>query len=428
MPRNFHLTRARSPLAAAVVALLAGAVACADPAAPEQRQAASALLTPIYGGPTLYLPASPHVVGGSQHSCVLRRDWVALCWGDNRRGQLGYGGPLPGSATQWPAPMPVAGGILFKQLAAGADFNCGLDRDGRAYCWGDGTHGALGYGGYDPQFAPVAVLGGHTFNAIAAGRSHACALTTAGAAYCWGDNGYGQLGSNTGSTLSPVAVAGGNAFKAIAAGMDFTCALTTTGVAMCWGFGGTLGNGSAASSATPVYVAGGLTFTTIDAGARHTCATTSGGVGYCWGYNGDGQAGVPPGATTVSGWVLTPTRAGGSSNLFQYINAGGSHSCGIRKFTEAGADTTHNVLCWGADWAGQRGDGSSTSGVVESDSAGAVGFRTIGLGQDHSCGINKSGVAYCWGRGDRDQVGATPSQITINPLPRRVSGGHDFSP
>lgn len=420
--------RFRPPVLLAVSVLTVALAACREPAAPAP-PAPSADLTPIVGAPLLYLGAFPQIVGGESHSCALRRDYKVFCWGYNYYGQLGRGGTIPGTSST--APVEVAGGISFKQIAAGWNHSCGLDLDGRAYCWGGPAYGEIGDGSETPRPAPVAVLGGLTFKQITAGLRHTCALTTAGAAYCWGFQEFGQLGNgqmNYMSQHAPVPVSGGYVFKSITAGAEHTCGLLagTGGVAMCWGHGGTLGNGSSASSAVPVYVGGGFAFANINAGGYHTCGVASAGVGVCWGYNGSGQLGS---ASSLGGWAYAPVTVGTPYDAFQSIDAGGYHSCGIRKFLEP-ADTTRNVVCWGAGGYGQLGYGLTSSSpllrVVASDSAGSVGFRSIGLGRDHSCGINRSGVAYCWGRGDRGQLGMG-YVATTNPFPQDVAGGLDFS-
>jgi alpha-tubulin suppressor-like RCC1 family protein len=422
--------RTRSHLAAAAVALL-GAVACTDPASPEREPArANALLTPVYGGPTLYMAAVPQIVGGEAHSCALRKDYVVLCWGKNDHGQLGMGGEYGEHQLSSNTPVQVVGGILFKQIAAGYKHTCGIDRDGKAYCWGGPAYGEIGDGGGSPRPSPSAVAGGHTFKAITGGRRHTCGITTAGTAYCWGWEEYGQIGNGIAhywSAWTPESVHVDQKFKAISAGADHTCALTTTGVAMCWGRGGTLGNGTSTLSSVPVYVGGGLLFSTLDAGAFHTCGTTSGGAGYCWGWNGDGALG----AQTFNSNMAWPVRVGTASDLFRYIDAGGHHSCGIRKYADGTlADTTENVACWGSAASGQLGFGGTVGGTtlrtVATDSAGGVGFRAIGLGMDHSCGITRLGRAYCWGNGASGQVG-TVAALSVNLVPRAVAGNHDFS-
>ena len=109
---------------------------------------------------------------------------VAGCGGD--------GGTGPGE-------IPDAGNVMA--ISAGGAHTCALRTDGAAFCWGQNTSGELGDGTLERRLSPVPVMGGHTFRAISAGDTHTCAITTLDRVYCWGDNRWGQLG--TGTTEGP---------------------------------------------------------------------------------------------------------------------------------------------------------------------------------------------------------------------------------
>ena len=100
---------------------------------------------------------------------------------------------------------------------------CGLDTDGKAYCWGDGFSGQLGFGGQDQQSEPIDVSGNTTYSAIAAGGKHTCAITSAGKGYCWGANDAGQATPPTG------------AWRQVSLGEQATCAVGVNGTTGCWG-------------------------------------------------------------------------------------------------------------------------------------------------------------------------------------------------
>ena len=231
------------------------------------------------------------IVVGAAHSCGLQSDGDAWCWGSNVHGQVG-GGEIASPGIS--APTLVAGGHRWSAVSAGWNFTCGVERGGRAYCWGENASGELGDGTTTEHRNPVAISGDLTFVAIAAGNAHACGVTPQGDAYCWGENSSGQLGD--GSRVdrhAPVKVKTSARFVAVAAGAVHTCALATDGEAYCWGRNtyGQLGDGTTTDEAQPVRVAGGHAFASLRTFGSHTCASTLSGEAFCWGYNLDGQLG-----------------------------------------------------------------------------------------------------------------------------------------
>jgi alpha-tubulin suppressor-like RCC1 family protein len=189
-------------------------------------------------------------------------------------------------------------------LAVGSDHTCALLNDGTARCWGYNGYGALGDGTTTQRLAPVAVSGISSAVALTAGENHTCALLANGTARCWGSNYAGQLGDGTTTERStPVAVSGLSGAVALTAGGAHTCALLANGTARCWGDNnnGQLGDGTTTGRLTPVAVQGGhgaLLSLVSGPAALHTCAVTADGTALCWGFNYYGQLGN--GTTTNS--------------------------------------------------------------------------------------------------------------------------------
>ena len=140
-------------------------------------------------------PAQPGValaVGGL-HACAVIETHTR-CWGRGSRGQLGIG-VTPEDST----PVTVAAPPLVS-LVAGTAHTCGLDAEGKAYCWGSNEDGQLGT--TEPIEAcplpcattPKLVAGNLRFQVLASGTEHTCGLTMDGSAYFWGLNDIGQLG------------------------------------------------------------------------------------------------------------------------------------------------------------------------------------------------------------------------------------------
>lgn len=194
------------------------------------------------------------VSAGGSHSCGWRGDDELMCWGDNSTGQLGDGTT---TARLSPVLTSIPARVKLLHVRAGERHTCALDRGGVAYCWGENTYGQLGDGTTTNRSAPVAVAGGLSFTELAPGSSHTCGRTNSGAIFCWGANAEGQLGNGTTTDSSvPVNLAGGFNFVQVIAGSHHSCGLTRTGAAYCWGSNreGQLGDGTTAYRNTPTRV------------------------------------------------------------------------------------------------------------------------------------------------------------------------------
>ena len=349
---------------------------------------------------------------GEWHTCGLTTSGEAYCWGRNIFGQLGTG-----DTDDRAIPAAVSNGISFAQVTTRLWHTCGLTASGDAYCWGFNRDGQLGNGsttGDDPNPTPFAVSGSFTFVSLSAGGHHVCSLTPSGEAYCWGENQYGQLGIGSGRpSATPVAVSGGLTFTSISAGGRHTCGLTPGGEAYCWGRNdyGQLGIGSGAPSATPVAVSGGLTFVSVIAGFRHTCGLTTSGEAYCWGSNNRGALGN---GTTVNSATPVAVRPGRSPQglliTFASLSASG-HTCGLTPSGEA--------YCWGDNWAGQLGNGSTTGqdpNPTPIAVSGGLTFASLSVGVSHTCGLTTSNDAYCWGSNNYGRLGAGTGSRRTTPV------------
>ncbi len=226
----------------------------------------------------------------------------------------------------------IAAASSATAVIAGQRHTCVVTSSGAMMCWGWNIYGALGDGTTTNSLVPVQVTGLTSgVTATAAGPYHTCSVVSGGGVLCWGGNQFGQLGDGTTVPAfrpTPAPVSGlASGVAALTAGYYHTCALTSSGAVLCWGanFNGRLGDGTTTNRLTPVAVSG-LTsgVVAIAAGAHHTCAVTDGGAVVCWGANFDGQLG--DGTTTAQ---ATPVAVSGLASGVAAVAAGLYHTCAV---------------------------------------------------------------------------------------------------
>jgi alpha-tubulin suppressor-like RCC1 family protein len=355
---------------------------------------------------------------GQSHTCAVSVDSLAYCWGYNFTGQLG-----DGTQTDRATPVRVATTRRFLGVSAGTAYTCGITVSHQAFCWGgNSTYGTLGDGTtVDVRLKPVAVAGGLHFRQVAAGNSHTCAVTLDDKAYCWGSNSFGPLGDGTEETrLVPVPVHGGLKFRQLDTGLGHTCGVTLTNSAWCWGnnSSGELGRGPPQDeSHTPVRVLGGLQFRRVIAGFTHTCGETTDNKGYCWGSNLFGESGDG----TNNNQRLTPVAVVGGLQ-FDRIGAGGrDHTCGLT--------LDHKAYCWGSNDSGQLGIGTNEGLPIHvgfpfsSRPRAVVGgllFVQLSAYYQHTCGVTTDSRVYCWGSNNEGQLGDGTHNNSLSPV--KVAG------
>jgi len=288
------------------------------------------------------------IATGGYHTCELRTDRTAWCWGANDGGELGDG-------TFVDAVLPVAVerlGATVDSIAAGVDSTCARKVDGTLWCWGHVL--ARGIGESDRNGGvPVNVAAlGDSVSSVVTGLRYSCAVKVDHTLWCWGENSSGQLGDGSQTTrLLPVPIdALGATVANVWAGWDHTCAATVDGEALCWGSNeyGQIGDGTKLSNPLPQRVNLPDAVATMALGDRHTCAVTTAGQVWCWGSNLRGQLGDNDLAESV-----LPLRVEQLDRAVASVTAAGFHTC-VR-------DDQGALLCWGDNLDGQLGDGTTGS-------------------------------------------------------------------
>lgn len=256
------------------------------------------------------------------------------------------------------------------------------------------------------------VINGETLDVtqIAAAGDHSCVVTTAGGLKCWGLNTHGQLGDGTRtSSLSPVNVTGlSNGVKKVSVSSSHSCAVLDSGAAKCWGYNYSNMLGAKlgdASYTTPQQVYG-VTSGAIDISARasHSCVVLSTGAVKCWGDNYSGQLGN---GTSGGTGGYGPDLVVGLIDATK-VEVGGSRTCAL---TSAGA-----LKCWGTG----TGYASNTPVTIPGMENGVADF---GQGMNHACAVTTAGAAKCWGWNYFGElgIGSTP-MYTLHANPTQVVG------
>jgi len=346
------------------------------------------------------------ITAGWGHTCAVTSAGAALCWGSNADGQLG-----DGTTIDRYTPVVVSGlGSGTTAIAAAPSHTCAVTDAGTVSCWGSNGAGQLGDGTTTAALTPVTVQYLSGAAAVTAGHLHSCAATSTGAVWCWGSGGAGQLGDGTRTdALTPVSVSGlGSGVVDLTSGDVHTCALTSAGAVWCWG-SGLLGDGSTGWHLTPSAVRGlGSGVTAFGAAMFHTCAVTSAGAVTCWGWNDAGQLG--DGTSTSQ---LTPAAVSGLASGGAGVSAGGWNTCAVT--------TTGAVRCWGSNDVGQVGDGTTTWRVTPVAVSGlGSGVAAVSTSGRHACAMTGTGALWCWGNNWWGQLG--DGTTTSRPTPVAVSG------
>lgn len=229
---------------------------------------------------------------------------------------------------------------------------------------------------------------------------------------------------------APAAIAGPvflTGAKQVAAGSMHACALLTDTSVACWGnnYWGQLGNQYHYDDVPypiPVYLAAAdktqLTgIVGITAGAEFSCALQNTGAVFCWGRNQFGQLGR---GAVDSNWghpfaqaVPLPAKA-----IAVVAQSGSTHVCALLD------DAQKTLRCWGKNWWGQLGDGSTDNRaspvevkVTEWDGSKwtLAGVRQVTVGASHSCAILSDMTAACWGSNSKGQLGNDTPDFSFSP-------------
>ncbi|GEM_PF-7077497 len=189
---------------------------------------------------------------------------------------------------------------------------------------------------------------------------------------------------------------------------SFWCGITNVGGLKCWGSNsnGTLGNGGWNWENTPVDVNFlSSGVSDVGEGRNHACALLSNGTVKCWGTNWEGQLGN--GTTSLSRVPVDVLEVTDAINF----SVGTYHACVVI--------SSGTVKCWGYNSYGQLGDSTTTSRSTPVNVLGITNAAQVSTGENHSCALLNDGTVKCWGRNYNGQLGdgtTTQSNVPVSVL------------
>jgi alpha-tubulin suppressor-like RCC1 family protein len=156
----------------------------------------------------------------------------------------------------------------------------------------------------------------------------------------------------------------------------------------------------------------GFELAEVKAGGSHTCGASAAGTAYCWGDNEYGEVG-----SGEVGWQASVPHRVSGNHVFHGVSASTFHSCAL--------DASGAAYCWGWNPWGQLGDPAGETSAVPIAVRGGLSFTQIAAGTYHTCALDTQGKAYCFGSGHNGGLGNGSGLDQFVPTP--VSGNHRFA-
>lgn len=136
--------------------------------------------------------------------------------------------------------------------------------------------------------------------------------------------------------------------------------------------------------------------------ASSTCALSLDGTVRCWGGNWHGELG--DGSTDQ--YRVNPQPIPGLSGVTQ-IGMGYDYGCAL---------TGSTVKCWGGNEFGQLGNGSTAPSGTPVDVVGLPPVAQIAVGYGHSCALTTANEVWCWGWNRSAQLGEPSEKDHATPV------------
>ncbi len=312
---------------------------------------------------------------------------------------FGGGGEGGGLTQSLPTVVPgLESGVTALAASNAASY---VLQGGAVFAFGDGGAGELGDGTEKNSTTPMKVIfpAGVSIVAIGEAKDAGFAIDSTGQGWAWGGDGEGELCLGKAApkkVMTPLKISGLTHAHAVAGGGNHVVWLMSDGTVEACGTNerGQLGIGEGVSkSAVPVKVPGLTNIVEISAGNLSSAARDSSGAVYAWGGNEAGQVGDGEETEGVFAPFHVPLPGPASE-----VSCGGD--LGPNGHTLA--LVSGEVFGWGADRAGQVGDGARAN--KPSPVATGLRFATVVASGAYSLGLT-GGELFAWGANSGEALG-----------------------
>jgi len=227
---------------------------------------------------------------------------------------------------------------------------CALTESGKIYCWDVEDE----FGSFVEVIAidEESQLGVSWSRFISNGKWHAvknCAIRSDGKLFCWSFSIDTETQVVT-YELTPVQEK--HTWKTASIGSDHSCGIDENYILFCWGSNASYNFASdkpkSSKSPVPVNIDGVDSWAQISVNADDSCAIDSVGQLYCW-----GSFSATLGKPTSFGVKLNKVISSENNSKWKSVNVNSSNVCALK--------TDNTLWCWGSNYDGQTGSGTSMS-------------------------------------------------------------------
>lgn len=232
--------------------------------------------------------------------------------------------------------------------------------------------------------------------------------------YAWGLDTNGQLGDNTVvNKSSPVSVVGGfTDWVQIVSSNIHSLGIRANGTAWAWGGNiyGRLGDGTTVSKSSPVSVVGGfMDWVQVNSFSSSNVGIRANGTAWAWGANSAGQLGD---GTTVS--KSSPVAVVGGFADWVSAGSGSLHTVGLR--------ANGTLWAWGINTGAQLGDNTLVSKLSPvAVVGGIIDWIQLSVSSNHNLALRANGTAWAWGTSTTGALGDGTTAPKSSPV--AVVGG-----